>query len=171
MDTIWRNAVKKVRAHEKQAASRTTTLSTPAVQNPPTTAPPPAFFDPKTGTLEELEQTSNRLQQDWPQEDGIPFPTEALETLSALRAAVIARDARKKPEAVQTLRQPASAELAEANAENVSKKSRKEATSPRETCPRQHHSLAYRYRNPTRCHHCCFKHADHHRSQLNPNRG
>jgi hypothetical protein len=49
-------------------------------------------FDPETGTLEELEQTSQRLQWDWPKEDGIPFLPDILEMLRALRAAVIARE-------------------------------------------------------------------------------
>ena len=93
MDTIWRNAAKKVRAREKQAASRTPASFTPAVENPPTTAPTtapvPTFFDPETGTLEELERTSQRLQRDWPKEDGIPFPPDMLEMLRVLRAAVI----------------------------------------------------------------------------------
>jgi len=94
MDDIWKNTAKKVRAHKKCAASHITATSTTAVKSLPTasppTAPPPTAFDPKTGTLEELEQTSQRLQWDWPKEDGIPFLADILKTLRALRVAVIA---------------------------------------------------------------------------------
>ena len=117
MDTIWRNAAKKMRAREERAASRITTTTT--VENPP------AAFDPETGTLEELEQTSQRLQRDWPKEDGIPFPPDMLETLRALRAAVIARDARKRHTTAETPEQPASAESVEAAVETTSKKAEK----------------------------------------------
>jgi hypothetical protein len=130
MDTIWRNAAKKVRAREKQAASHITTTSTTAVANlpatAPTTAPPRTFFDCKTGTLEELEQTSHRLQRDWPKEDGIPFPAEILETLKALRVAVITRDAGRSTAItpVQTV-QIASPESTQLAAETSSKKAEK----------------------------------------------
>jgi hypothetical protein len=119
MDIIWKNAAKKMCTHEKCAASCITTMPAIAVKTPPVALP--TAFDPKTGTLEELERTSQRLQWDWPKEDGIPFLPNILETLMALRVAVIARDARKRPVTVQTLEQPASAESTLANAETVSK--------------------------------------------------
>jgi hypothetical protein len=125
MDTIWKNAAKKVRAREERAASRITTA---AVENPPPTVPitlPPTAFDPETGTLEELEQTSQRLQRDWPKEDGIPFPPDILETLRALRAAVIARDARNGLTAVQPLAQTAPVQSADTVTETALKKAAK----------------------------------------------
>jgi hypothetical protein len=121
MDTIWRNAAKKMRT---RAASRITAISTTTtVKNLP--AASPTAFDPETGTLEELEQMSQRLQRDWPKEDGIPFPPDMLKTLRVLRAAVIARDARKRPMTAETPEQPASAEPVEAAAETASKKAEK----------------------------------------------
>jgi hypothetical protein len=141
MDTIWRNTAKKVRTCEKQAASRTIAPSTPAAANPPTTAPttvpPPTFFDPETRTLEELEQTSHRLQRDWPKEDGIPFPAEILETLKALKVAVITQDAERSTAItpVQTV-QIMSPELTQPAAKTSSKKAEKKC------CLREKRALA-----------------------------
>ena len=147
-----------MRAREERAASRITTISTTTtVENLP--AASPTAFDPETGTLEELEQTSQRLQRDWPKEDGIPFPPDMLETLRALRAAVIARDARKRPTTAETPEQPTSAELVEAAAETASKKAEK-ATSPQKTCHSAHHSLTYCYHKPTRHCYYCFEPAN-----------
>jgi len=122
MDTIWKNAAKKVRTHEERTASRITTA---AVQNLPPTVPitlPPTAFDPETGTLEDLKQTSQRLQRDWPKEDGIPFPPNILETLRALRVAVIAQDARNGLTAVQPLAQTAPVQSADTVTETALKK-------------------------------------------------
>jgi hypothetical protein len=130
MDTIWKNAAQKVRAREKCAASHTTAASAAAVKSLPTasppTAPPPTAFNPEMGTLEELKQTSQRLQRDWPKEDGIPFPAEILETLRGLKAAVITRDAKRSTviTPVRTV-QGASPDSTQPAANTISKKAGK----------------------------------------------
>ena len=132
MDDIWKNAAKKVRAREKRAASHITATSTTAVKSLPTvsppTTPPPTAFDPETGTLEELEQTSQRLQWDWPKEDGIPFPVNILEMLRALRVAVIVQDTRKGLMGVQPIAHTASAICRNSHRNHI-KKSHKKAMS------------------------------------------
>jgi hypothetical protein len=96
MDTIWRNAAKKVRACEKQAASHITTTTATTVPTAvtgslSTTQPTPIpFYNAETMTLEELMETHHRLIQDWPPDDGIPFPEEILEVFDVLRLKIIA---------------------------------------------------------------------------------
>ena len=121
-----------VRACKKCAASHITATSTTASKSLPTaslpTIPLPTAFNPKMGTLEELEQTSQRLQWDWPKEDGIPFPVNILEMLRALRVAVIVQDTRKGLTGVQPIAHTASA-ICRNNHRNHIKKSHKKATS------------------------------------------
>src|SRR6266436_4442511 len=103
MDNIWKNATKKLRARDLRNAAVKPTPATPALitgtttlhQKPATITTTPNWCDPETVTLEQIDENSCRLQRDWPKEDGIPFPAEILETLRALRAAVIIRDARR----------------------------------------------------------------------------
>ena len=89
MDNIWKNAARKLRARDLH---NTTIEPTPTAPDTVTAAalPVPSWCDPKTLTLELIDENSHQLQRDWPKEDGIPFPPDMLETLEALRAAVIA---------------------------------------------------------------------------------
>jgi hypothetical protein len=129
MDNIWKNTAKKVHAHKKCTASHITATSTTAVKSLPTASPPttplPTAFDPEMSTLEELKQMSQRLQQDWPKEDGIPFPANIFKTLGALRVAVIARDTRKGLMAVQPIAHTTPVQSTETATKTVSKKATK----------------------------------------------
>ena len=103
MDNIWKNAARKQRACDLRDATAKLALTAPVHttdtttlhQKPITVTTAPSWCDPETVTLEQIDENSRRLQQDWPKEDGIPFPPDMLETLRALRAAVIARDTRR----------------------------------------------------------------------------
>jgi CHASE2 domain-containing sensor protein len=103
MDNIWKNAARKQRACDLRDATAKLALTAPVHttdtttlhQKPVTVTTAPSWCDPETVTLEQIDKNSRRLQQDWPKEDGIPFPPNMLETLRASRAAVIARDTRR----------------------------------------------------------------------------
>src|ERR1700683_888176 len=91
MDTIWKNAARKLRARDLRNAA-----VEPIPTAPVTTAvTAPNWCDPKTVTLAQIDENSCRLQWDWPKEDGIPFPAKILETLRALKVAVITWDAKR----------------------------------------------------------------------------
>jgi hypothetical protein len=97
MDDIWKNAAKKLRARNAavQSTPALTTGATMLHQKPTTFTMTPNWCDPEHVTLEQIDENSCRLQRDWPKEDGIPFPPDMLETFSALKVAVIARDTRQ----------------------------------------------------------------------------
>jgi hypothetical protein len=104
MDNIWKNAAKKQRARDLREATAKSTLKAPVQttdtttlhQKPVTATTAPHWCDPETVTLEQIDKHSRRLLQDWPKEDGIPFPREILETLRDIKLKVLARDAKKR---------------------------------------------------------------------------
>jgi hypothetical protein len=91
MDDIWKNAAKKLRARDLSNAAVELIPTAPITITTAVTTP--KWCDPRTVTLAQIDENSCRLQRDWPKEDGIPFPAEILETLEALKVAVISRDA------------------------------------------------------------------------------
>jgi hypothetical protein len=98
MDNIWKNAGKKLRTCDAAVkptptTSALTTGTITTLHKPTTVTMTPHWCDHENVTLEQIDENSCRLQQDWPKEDRIPFPAEILETLKALKVAVIARDA------------------------------------------------------------------------------
>ena len=56
---------------------------------------PLSQYDPETITLELIEETTQWLLQEWPKEDGIPFPSEVFQTLKDLKLKVWAQDAKQ----------------------------------------------------------------------------
>jgi hypothetical protein len=65
-------------------------------QKPATILTAPHWSDPETVTLEQIDENSHQLLQEWPKEDGIPFSREILETLRDLKLKVLAQDAEKR---------------------------------------------------------------------------
>jgi hypothetical protein len=51
------------------------------------------WCDPKTVTLEQIDENTQRLLWEWPKDNGTPFPMEILEVLRDLKLRVMARDA------------------------------------------------------------------------------
>jgi hypothetical protein len=104
MDTIWKNAAKKLRARDlrdamvksPQTAPVSAVDTTASHQKPATILTAPNWSDPETVTVEQIDENSRRLLREWPKEDGIPFPREILETLRDLKLKVLARDAERK---------------------------------------------------------------------------
>ena len=122
MDNIWKNAARKLRARDLRNATVEPAPTAPVTVT--AAVPIPSWCDPETLTLAQIDENSCRLQRDWPKEDGIPFPPDMLETLGALRAAVIARDARKGTTA-PPLAQTVPTQSAETATETASKKAAK----------------------------------------------
>ena len=131
MDNIWKNAAKKQRACDLRIATIEPTPTAPVTVT--TVVPVLSWCDPETLTLEQIDKNSHRLQQDWPKEDGITFPPDMLETLGALKVAVIARDARKGLTAVQPLAQPAPVRSTDTATEPTSKKIHKKCAAAHTT--------------------------------------
>ena len=99
MDNIWKNAARKLHAHDLCNATVEPAPTAPITIT--TAVPIPSWCDPETVTLTQSDKNSCQLQRYWPKEDGIPFPPDMLKTLGALRAPVIAQDSRKGTTALQ----------------------------------------------------------------------
>jgi hypothetical protein len=54
------------------------------------------WSDPRTVTLQQIDENTRRLLREWPKDDGIPFPMEILEVLRDLKLKVLARDAERR---------------------------------------------------------------------------
>jgi hypothetical protein len=101
MDNIWKNAVKKLHAHDlyDTTAKSTLTASVQAIntvtsqQKPVTVTTSPHWCDPETVTLKQIDEHSCQLLRNCPKEDGILFSREILETLRDIQLKVLARDA------------------------------------------------------------------------------
>src|ERR1700683_1752040 len=91
MDNIWKNAARKLCARNLHNAAVELIPTAPVT----TAVTAPNWCDPETMTLTQIDENSCRLQQDWPKEDGIPFPAEILQMLRALKVAVTKRDAER----------------------------------------------------------------------------
>src|ERR1700683_3780334 len=100
MDNIWKNAAKKQRARDLR---NTTVKPTPALttdtttlhQKPVTATTTPKWCNPETVTLEQIDENTQRLLQEWPKDNGTPFPMEIVEVLRDLKMRVMAGDAEK----------------------------------------------------------------------------
>ena len=96
--------MKKLRARDLHDAAAKLPSTAPVLtadtttlhQKPATVLTAPHWSDPETVTPEEIDENCRRLLQEWPKEDGIPFPREILETLRDLKLKVLARDAEKR---------------------------------------------------------------------------
>jgi hypothetical protein len=55
----------------------------------------PKWCDPETMTLEQIDENTRRPLQEWPKDNGTPFPMEILEVLRDLKLRVRAQDAEK----------------------------------------------------------------------------